>query len=158
MRASRGVSAEADRFWMAAALEEAARAGARDEVPVGALVVRAERVIAGAGNLQRAAPDPSGHAEIRALRLAAARVANHRLPGTTLYVTLEPCVMCVGAVVHARVERVVFGCADPKAGALGGVIDLTEARCFNHRVVVAGGVRAEESAALLRAFFERRRA
>jgi tRNA(adenine34) deaminase len=151
------MSAATDDAWMAAALDEAIGAADRDEVPVGALVVRGDRVLARAGNLERCAADPTAHAEVRALRLAAARVGNHRLPGTTLYVTLEPCAMCVGAAILARVERIVFGCPDPKAGAAGGVVDLTAEPRLNHRVLVHGGVRAGEAAALLRSFFERRR-
>lgn len=151
------VSEATDRAWMAAALDEALGAAGREEVPVGAVVVRGDRVLARAGNLQRGAADPTAHAEVRALRLAAARVGNHRLPGTTLYVTLEPCAMCVGAAILARVERIVFGCADPKAGAVGGLVDLTAEPRFNHRIRVSGGVRADESAALLRSFFARRR-
>jgi tRNA(adenine34) deaminase len=156
-RNGEAVSDASDRAWMAAALEEARRAGASAEVPVGAVVVRGERALARAGNAQRRSADPTAHAEVRALRIAAARLGNHRLPGSTLYVTLEPCAMCVGAAILARVERLVYGCADPKAGAVGSVVDLAAEPRFNHRVAVHGGVCAAEAAALLRDFFERRR-
>jgi len=151
------MTAAADRAWMGRALGEAAAAAGRGEVPVGALVVRGTRALGRAGNLQRHSADPTAHAEVRALRIAAARVGNCRLPGTTLYVTLEPCAMCVGAAILARVERIVFGCDDPKAGAAGSVVDLTAETRFNHRLVVQGGVCVSESAALLRSFFARRR-
>lgn len=147
----------ADRGWMARALAEARAAGAAGEVPVGAVVVREGDLLAAAGNAPVAANDPSGHAEIRALRAAAAEAGNYRLPGTTLYVTLEPCLMCVGALVHARVERVVFGAADPKSGAAGSAVAGFDLAGLNHRPVVTGGVLAEECGELLRAFFRSRR-
>ena len=101
--------------------------------------------------------DPTAHAEIRALRAGATTIGNYRLPGTTLYVTLEPCVMCAGAIIHARVARVVYGAGDPKSGAAGSVFDVLTSGRLNHRVVVEGGVLEEESALLLREFFRRRR-
>jgi tRNA(adenine34) deaminase len=142
---------------MEAALAQAAAAGQREEVPVGAVLVRGDRLLARAGNAQRTAADPTAHAEIRVLRLAAARVGNYRLPGSTLYVTLEPCAMCVGACLLARVERLVFGCVDPKAGAAGSVLGLTDHVGLNHQVRVEAGVRAEAAAELLRRFFAARR-
>lgn len=142
---------------MARALAEARAAGAAGEVPVGAVVVYDGDLLAAAGNAPVAANDPSGHAEIRALRAAAEAAGNYRLPGTTLYVTLEPCLMCVGALVHARVERVVFGAADPKGGAAGSAVAGFDLPGLNHRPVVTGGVLAEECGELLRAFFRSRR-
>jgi tRNA(adenine34) deaminase len=142
---------------MRAALRLAARAEAAGEVPVGA-VVALDGEIAGEGfNSPIARADPSAHAEILALRDAAGRRGNYRLPGSTLYVTLEPCAMCVGALFHARVARVVFGAADPKTGAAGSVIDLFRETRLNHHATVQGGVLAEECSAMLRAFFASRR-
>ncbi len=150
--------AAADLRFMHEALAIARAAAQRGEVPVGAVIVRDGTVIGRGGNSPIAHSDPTAHAEIAALRDAAARVANYRLPGTTLYVTLEPCPMCAGAIVHARVARVVYGAADPRTGAAGSVFDLlpSDGR-FNHRTECAGGVLAEESGALLRAFFRSRR-
>jgi tRNA(adenine34) deaminase len=144
--------------FMRRALELAGRAQAEGEVPVGAVLVRDGAVIGEGWNRPIGSRDPTAHAEIAALRDAASRVANYRLPGTTLYVTLEPCPMCAGAIVHARVARVVYGAADPRTGAAGSVFDLlpSDGR-FNHRTECAGGVLAEESGALLRAFFRSRR-
>jgi len=144
--------------WMQRALALAARAATEGEVPVGAVVVSDNDVIGEGWNRPIAAHDPTAHAEMVALRAAAAEIGNYRLTGTTLYVTLEPCVMCAGAIHHARVGRVVFGAYDPKAGAAGSVFDVVETDRLNHRVEVMGGVMAEECGALLRTFFERRRA
>jgi tRNA(adenine34) deaminase len=143
--------------FMQAALSDAAVAAEEGEVPVGAVIVANGEVIATGHNNSIAAADPSGHAEIVALRAAAQRVGNHRLAGTTLYVTLEPCVMCVGAIAQARVGRVVFGAYDKKAGALGSVEDLSDSRALNHRFEVNGGLLADECGETLRAFFESRR-
>ena len=140
---------------MRAALAEAASADG--EVPVGAVVVEGGEIIASAHNRTIAAADPAGHAEILALRDAAAAVSNHRLTAATLYVTLEPCVMCVGAIAQARVARVVFGAYDEKAGALGSVEDLSDSRALNHRFEVNGGLLADEASELLKAFFAERR-
>ena len=137
-----------------AAANDGATAG---EVPIGAVLVFAGEPLAIAHNAPIARSDPTAHAEIIALRAAARRARNYRLPGTTLYVTVEPCAMCVGAVVQARVERVVFGCADPKAGALGSVYDLGAAPAINHRFQVTAGVGAEAARDLLRQFFRLRR-
>ena len=143
--------------FMRSALAEASKAAAAGEVPVGAVVVSGNEPIAAAHNRSIADSDPSGHAEVLALRAAAEAVGNHRLAGATLYVTLEPCVMCVGAAAQARVGRVVFGAYDRKAGALGSVEDLSDSQALNHRFEVNGGLLSEESGALLRAFFEARR-
>lgn len=127
------------------------------DVPVGAVVARRGEVVASAGNLRERRIDPTAHAEVNAIRAAAARLRTWRLDGCTLYVTLEPCAMCAGALVLARVERLVFGATDPKAGFAGSLGDLTREPRLNHRLEVTGGVRAEESAALLRRFFRDRR-
>lgn len=143
---------------MQAALAQAEAAAARGEVPVGAvLTAPGGDVLAAAANAPIRDHDPSAHAEILALRLAAAKLENYRLPGTTLYVTLEPCAMCIGALVHARIARVVFGAADPKSGACGSVLNLPESPAMNHRLVVQGGLLAGQSAALLQTFFRARR-
>lgn len=147
-----------DEFYMRRALELAACAEAEGEVPVGAVLVGpGGEVLAEGWNRPIATCDPTGHAEIRVLRAAGETVGNYRLPGTTLYVTLEPCPMCAGAMVHARVGRLVYGAADPRTGAAGSVFDLLRAPELNHRVEVAGGVLAEASGALLRSFFQSRR-
>ena len=140
------------------ALALAARAADEDEVPVGAVVVRDEAPIGEGWNRPIAAHDPTAHAEIQALRAAAANVGNYRLPGAELYVTLEPCPTCAGAIVHARITRVVYGAADPKGGACGSVFDLlpSDSR-FNHRTECEGGVLAAECGAVLRDFFAARR-
>jgi tRNA(adenine34) deaminase len=148
-----------DEDWMAEALALARAAEARGEVPVGAIVVIDGAIVGRGGNAPIAGNDPTAHAEIAALREAGARVGNYRLPGSTLYATLEPCAMCAGAILHARVARVVFGARDPKSGACGSVIDLFAEPRLNHHATVAGGVRAEECGGLLSRFFaERRRA
>jgi tRNA(adenine34) deaminase len=146
-----------DERWMERALECARDAGVRGEVPVGAVVVRGGRELAAAGNAPIATCDPTAHAEITALRQAAQLEGSYRLPDTVLYVTLEPCAMCIGAALHARVARLVFGCRDPKAGAAGSVVDLTDEPRFNHRIACTEGVRAEAAAALLQEFFRARR-
>lgn len=142
---------------MSHALQLAARGEAEDEVPVGAVLVKDGEIIAEAWNRCIGLHDPSGHAEILALRRGAEKLQNYRLLGTTLYVTLEPCVMCLGAMVHARVERLVYGAPDPKTGAVQGRFQLLEGDRFNHRLQVTGGVLAEECGEVLRAFFRRRR-
>lgn len=148
----------ADVALMEHALAEARAAGDRGEVPVGAVLASAGEVLATAGNGPAGASDPTAHAEIRALRAAAAAAGNYRLPGTTLYVTLEPCCMCAGAVVHARVDRVVFGASDPKSGAAGSAFELLRSPAHNHRVRVEGGLLGDTAGDLLRAFFRARRA
>ncbi|HMN22449.1 MAG TPA: tRNA adenosine(34) deaminase TadA [Ottowia sp.] len=147
-----------DQDAMRLALDQAAAAAAAGEVPVGAILTRGGRVIARGHNAPVARHDPTAHAEIIALRAAARRLGNYRLDDCTLYVTLEPCAMCVGAMLHARLARVVYGAPDPKTGAAGGAINLFADARLNHQTVVQGGVLAEESSALLRAFFKARRA
>lgn len=151
------VSAEEDVVWVRRALVLATKAQADGEVPVGAVLVKDGEAIGEGWNHPIGANDPTAHAEIVALRAAASRVRNYRLPATTLYVTLEPCPMCAGAIVHARVARVVFGAADPAAGAGGTVFNLLASPHLNHRVEVVAGVLAQESAELLRSFFKNRR-
>ena len=143
--------------FMRRALELARRAALDKEVPVGALLVLDEEVIGEGWNRPVGSHDPTAHAEIMALRDGAQRMRNYRLAKTTLYVTLEPCAMCMGAVLNARVSRVVFGAWDPKAGACGSVIDLPREPKLAHRIDIFGGVCSDESAALLREFFEARR-
>jgi len=147
----------ADARWMRRALRLARRAGVAGEVPVGAVVVGSGRVLAAAANAPIARRDPSAHAEVLALRRAAERCGNYRLPGTTLYVTLEPCIMCVGAIVQARVERVVFGAPDPRAGAVTTVFEVLDDPRLNHRATWTGGVEADAAAELLQGFFRARR-
>ena len=142
---------------MRTALAEAAIAAKAGEVPVGAAVVVRGEVIATGHNRTISDDDPSGHAEIVVLRKAARALNNHRLPEATLYVTLEPCVMCVGAIVQARIERVVFGAYDDKAGALGSAVDLSDSKALNHAFEINGGLLADECGALLRTFFQERR-
>jgi tRNA(Arg) A34 adenosine deaminase TadA len=148
---------EADQHWMGLALRQAARAGAAGEVPVGALVVREGRVLGSARNASIATHDPSGHAEVRALRAAGRRAGNYRLPGAVLYVTVEPCAMCMGAAVQARVARLVYGCSDPKGGAAGSLFDLSNDPRLNHRMAVTPGVNAQGARELLQRFFRVRR-
>ncbi len=142
---------------MRAALAEAGVAAAEGEVPVGAVVIADSEIIATGHNRSICDTDPSAHAEIVALRAAARAQDNYRLPNATLYVTLEPCVMCVGAIVQARIGRVVFGAYDDKAGALGSATDLTDSKALNHRFEINGGLLAEESGVLLKTFFQSRR-
>ena len=146
-----------DEIWMQAALEQARMAGSCDEVPVGAVVVCDGEIVGRGFNQPIRGHDPTAHAEVMALRDAAARVGNYRLPGCELYVTLEPCVMCSGAIMHARIARVVFGARDPKTGAAGSVIDLFGETRLNHHAAVEGGVLAGECGALLSGFFAARR-
>lgn len=143
---------------MGEALNLAREAERQGEVPIGALLLHKNRVIGCGYNAPIASHDPTAHAEIQALRDASRNLANYRLPDTTLYVTLEPCCMCAGAIIHARVARVVYAASDPRSGAAGSVFDLlpSDGR-FNHRTVCEGGVYQEKSAALLRTFFRRRR-
>lgn len=146
-----------EELMMKEALGLAAEAGRAGEVPVGAVVVKDGRIIGRGYNRPISAADPTAHAEIVALREAAAALGNYRLPGCELYVTLEPCAMCVGAMVHARLARVVFGAKDPKTGACGSIVDLPSIASWNHHGVFEGGLLANESAAMLRAFFSDRR-
>jgi tRNA(Arg) A34 adenosine deaminase TadA len=146
-----------DDAWMGEALALARVAAERGEVPVGAIVVRDGVIIGRGGNAPIAGSDPTAHAEIAALREAARAANNYRLTGCELFTTLEPCAMCAGAVLHARVARVVFGARDPKSGACGSVIDLFGEPRLNHHATVTGGVRAAECGKLLSAFFVARR-
>ena len=143
---------------MGLALEEAEKGYRLTEVPVGAVLVGADgQVLSRAHNMPITSNDPTAHAEILAIRSASTRVGNYRLPETVLYVTLEPCAMCVGAMLHARVKRLVYGAGDPRSGAAGSVLDLTGVSGFNHRIDVTGGVLAETCAEILRRFFKERR-
>jgi tRNA(adenine34) deaminase len=146
-----------DRAYMRRAIELARQAQAAGEVPVGALIVRNGEVIAEGFNRPISTHDPTAHAEMIALRAAAARSDSYRLLGTTLYVTLEPCAMCAGAMVHARVERLVYAAADPRAGAAGSVFNVVQNPALNHRLDVDSGVLGEECGELLRGFFIARR-
>lgn len=151
------VDTQEDARWMAQALEEARRAESDGEVPVGAVVVLDGRVIGRGRNRVIASSDPTAHAEILALREAAAAVGNYRLTGAALYATLEPCSMCCGAAVNARVARVIYGAADPKAGAAQSLYRLLEDARLNHRAAVSAGVLGEECGAILSEFFQKRR-
>ena len=146
-----------DGEFMGLALELAREAGAAGEVPVGALIVMTGEVVGRGFNQPIGRHDPTAHAEIMALRDAASRLGNYRLPGCTLYVTLEPCAMCAGAIMHARIDRVVFGARDPKTGAAGSIIDLFAEPRLNHHTAVVGGVLAEACGSLLSGFFAARR-
>jgi tRNA(adenine34) deaminase len=146
-----------DEYFMRLALREAERSIEHDDVPVGCVIAHDGELIAAAPNERELRQDPTAHCEVLALREAARRLGSWRLSGAVLYVTLEPCAMCAGAIVLARVPRVVYGATDPKAGAAGSVIDVLSEPRFNHRPDVAGGLLAEESADLLRRFFAERR-
>lgn len=145
-----------DDFYMGLALREAHRAARREEAPIGAVIVREGHVIARACNDRETSKNALGHAELLAIDKACRRLGGWRLPGCALYVTLEPCPMCAGAIINSRIERVVYGAADPKSGCCGSVTDLFSLP-FNHRPAVTGGVRREECAALLTAFFRQLR-
>lgn len=148
---------ELDRQFMQQALEQAGLAALAGEVPVGAVIVRNGEVIARAFNQPITNHDPSAHAEMLALRQAALSEQNYRLPGTTLYVTLEPCTMCAGAMLHARVDRIVYGAPDPKTGAAGSVLDVFSSKQLNHQTIIEGGLMGQECGQLLRDFFKERR-
>jgi len=156
--AAHDASTEAAGRYMGLALAQAQLAWDRGEVPVGAVVVKDGEVIATGFNQPISGHDPTAHAEIVALRAAAEKLGNYRLPGCELYVTLEPCIMCSGAMMHARLARVVYAARDPKTGACGSVVNLFEEDRLNHHTEVVGGVMAEEASQLLRAFFAERRA
>jgi tRNA(adenine34) deaminase len=143
-----------DLAFMRLALEQARKASALGEVPIGALLVRDDQVLARAHNFRESWQDPTAHAEIVAIREAATQSGSWRLTDTTLYVTLEPCAMCIGAIILARIPRLVFGALDPKAGACGSIFDLPSERKLNHRVEVIGGVLEQESQELLQTFFK----
>ena len=142
---------------MALALEQAELAQEQGEVPVGAVLVRDNQLIASAHNQPILSNDPSAHAEIQVMRQAGAMLNNYRLPNTTLYVTLEPCTMCLGAMVHARIKRVVFGAYDAKTGVCGSCAALSSSQCFNHQIDIQGGVLGDQCKDLLQQFFKERR-
>ena len=146
-----------DEKWMSLALEQARKAEEEGEVPVGAILVKDGLLIAKAHNQPLSTNDPTAHAEIQLLRAAGKKLKNYRLTGTSLYVTLEPCAMCLGAIMHARVERVLFGAHDPKTGVCGSSENLMDAKCFNHKINLASGVMENESKQLLKNFFNSRR-
>ena len=151
------MQAALDRQFMQQAIEQAHLAAIAGEVPVGAVLVRDGQVISKAFNKPITNHDPSAHAEMLALRQAALAEQNYRLPGTTLYVTLEPCAMCAGAMLHARVDRIVFGALDPKTGAAGSVVDLFAIKQINHQTSIEGGIMGDECGQLLKNFFKERR-
>jgi len=143
--------------WMELAIQQARLAEKIDEVPVGAVLVQDDQLIASAHNQPITNNDPTAHAEIQLLRKAGEKLNNYRLPNTTLYVTLEPCTMCLGAMIHARISRVVFGAYDEKTGVCGSCQDLSTSECFNHAIEIQGGVLADECKNLLQNFFKNRR-
>jgi tRNA(adenine34) deaminase len=143
--------------WMKLALEQARLAQAMSEVPVGAVLVQDDQLIASAHNQPIYSNDPTAHAEIQLLRAAGKQLNNYRFPDTTLYVTLEPCTMCLGAMIHARVSRVVFGAYDQKTGVCGSCTDLSTSECFNHTIAIEGGVLENNCKQLLQEFFKKRR-
>ncbi len=146
-----------DEKWMEIALNEANIAMDENEIPVGAVLVKNDRLIAKSHNQPIKKNDPTAHAEIQLLREAGLQEKNYRLVGSTLYVTLEPCAMCFGAMIHARIERIVFGASDPKTGVCGSCINLNEANFFNHKISITGGILENQSSELLRLFFKSRR-
>ena len=151
------MATETDQRWMQHALLLARRAGQAGEVPVGAVVVVDDEVVGEGWNRPIGTNDPCAHAEILAIREAGRTLKTYRLIGATLYVSLEPCAMCAGAMIHARISRLVYGAADPKSGACGSVLDVTGCTVLNHRIVVDGGVEADSGGALLKDFFTSRR-
>jgi tRNA(adenine34) deaminase len=146
-----------DEYWMQIALEEAIKAKIESEVPVGAILVKNNKIIARAYNQSISLHDASAHAEIQVIRSAGSKLKNYRLAGTSLYVTLEPCAMCFGAIIHARLERVVFAASDPKTGVCGSCINLNTENFFNHKISITRGILEKESSELLRLFFKSRR-
>ncbi|MCL2760166.1 MAG: tRNA adenosine(34) deaminase TadA [Desulfuromonadales bacterium] len=143
-----------DNYWMKKAIKEAEKARLKDEVPIGAILVKDRKVIGRGFNLRESKNDPTAHAEIAAIRQSARKLNAWRLTGTTLYVTLEPCPMCMGAILLSRIERVVFGCYDPKGGAAGSLYDLSQDKRFNHQVEVTSRVMEEECSKMLSSFFK----
>ena len=146
-----------DEKWMRIAIEEASLAMDKNEVPVGAVLVKNDTLIAQAHNKPITKNDPTAHAEIQLLRKAGEQQKNYRLPKSTLYVTLEPCTMCFGAMVHARIDRIVYGASDPKTGVCGSCINLNEENFFNHKISITSGILEKESSELLKLFFKSRR-
>jgi tRNA(adenine34) deaminase len=152
-----GIASSIDEAWMALAIEQAKLAEKIEEVPVGAVLVQDNQLIASAHNQPISNNDPTAHAEIQLLRAAGKQLNNYRFPDTTLYVTLEPCTMCLGAMIHARVSRIVFGAYDQKTGVCGSCQDLSTSKCFNHSIETEGGILADECKQLLQKFFKKRR-
>ena len=148
---------ETAEFWMREALTEARKAEVMDEVPIGAILLLNEKVIGRGHNSSIHTQDPSAHAEIVALRQAARNVSNYRMPGSILVVTIEPCIMCVGAMIQARIETLVYGAPDPKAGAIHSCFKLADASCLNHKIQTKSGVLEEECRSILKEFFSARR-
>ena len=146
-----------DEKWMQIAISEANLAQSKDEIPVGAVLIQNNELIAKAHNQPISHNDPTAHAEIQVLRIAAKQQSNYRLVGSTIYVTLEPCVMCLGAMMHARIKRIVFGASDPKTGVCGSCVNLTSETFFNHSIEVLGGILEKESKEILQSFFKLRR-
>ena len=146
-----------DEKWMQIAISEANLAKSKDEIPVGAVLIQNSELIAQAHNQPISHNDPTAHAEIQVLRIAAKQQSNYRLVGSTIYVTLEPCAMCLGAMMHARIKRIVFGASDPKSGVCGSCANLTSEAFFNHRIEVLGGILEKESKEILQSFFKLRR-
>jgi len=146
-----------DEKWMQIAINESSVAKISDEVPVGAVIVKNGKLIAHAHNQPISLNDPTAHAEILAIRQAAKKEKNYRLVGATLYVTLEPCLMCLGALMHARIERIVFGAKNTKNGFCGSILDITNDKQFNHRVIVDGGILEDQCQEILKSFFRLRR-
>ena len=152
-----GIGASVDEKWMALAIEQAKLAENIGEVPVGAVLVQNDQLIASAHNQPISNNDPTAHAEIQLLRVAGKQLNNYRFSDTILYVTLEPCTMCLGAMIHARVSRIVFGAYDQKTGVCGSCQDLSTSKCFNHSIETEGGILADECKQLLQKFFKKRR-
>ena len=152
-----GIASSIDEAWMALAIEQAKLAEKMEEVPVGAVLVQDNQLIASAHNQPISNNDPTAHAEIQLLRAAGKQLNNYRFPDTTLYVTLEPCTMCLGAMIHARVSRIVFGAYDQKTGVCGSCTDLSTSQCFNHTIAIEGGVLENDCKQLLQQFFKNRR-
>jgi tRNA(adenine34) deaminase len=152
-----GIASSIDEAWMTLAIEQAKLAEKIEEVPVGAVLVQDNQLIASAHNQPISNNDPTAHAEIQLLRAAGKQLNNYRFPDTTLYVTLEPCTMCLGAMIHARVSRIVFGAYDQKTGVCGSCQDLSTSKCFNHSIETEGGMLADECKQLLQKFFKKRR-
>tara|TARA_B110000008_G_C16875919_1_gene526805 strand:+ start:51 stop:521 length:471 start_codon:yes stop_codon:yes gene_type:complete len=146
-----------DEKWMKIAIDEAKLAENKGEIPVGSIIVQNNQIIAKSHNSPISKNDPTAHAEILALRSAGKKLNNYRLPKTTLYVTLEPCAMCLGAIIHARVDRIVFGASDPKSGVCGSSANLTSEKFFNHKILVSKGILKNECKEILQSFFKSRR-
>ncbi len=151
------IDQEQDQAWMRAALKEACNSSTFNEVPVGAVITDGNILLASEGNRPISTSDPTSHAEINAIRAASQHLDNYRLPGTTIYVTLEPCIMCMGAIIHSRIKRLVFGAYDPKTGAAISQYQIGTDGQLNHKLIVQGGLLEEECSALLKSFFRGRR-